>query len=79
MVTKRKMAKSTTDIKKVVGAQVRRLRVEAKMTQQGLADQCDIFRTYMSRIEHGTANPTVTVLAALALALKVPVMELFNE
>jgi transcriptional regulator with XRE-family HTH domain len=78
MVTKTKKAQ-TADIKEVVGVQVKRLRAEAKMSQKVLAEQCDIFRTYLSRIETGAANPTITVVAALALALNVPVIELFKE
>ena len=79
MNSKAKKAQLKADILEVVGAQVRRLRKEAATSQQDLAGQCDIFRTYLSRIENGTANPTVTVVAALASALKVPVTELFQE
>ena len=68
-----------TDILEVVGLQVRRLRNDAAISQQDLAGQCDIFRTYLSRIENGAANPTLTVVAALASAPKVPVTELFKE
>ena len=68
-----------TDILEVFGLQVRRLRNDAAISQQDLAGQCDIFRTYLSRIENGAANPTLTVVAALASALKVPVTELFKE
>jgi transcriptional regulator with XRE-family HTH domain len=79
MDTRTKKTQPTTDIKEVVGLQVRRLRAEAAMTQRDLADQCKIFRTYLSRIENGTANPTVTVVPTLASALKVPIAELLKE
>jgi transcriptional regulator with XRE-family HTH domain len=79
MDTRTKKAQPTADIKKIVGLQVKRLRVEAQMSQESLAEQCDIFRTYLSRIENGKANPSITVVAALASALKVSVTELFNE
>ncbi len=36
-----------------------------------------MFRTYMSRIESGLANPTLTVLHTMADALEVPIGELF--
>ncbi len=77
MNSKTKKAEFRADLLEVVGAQVRRLRKEAAISQQELAGQCDIFRTYLSRIENGTANPTLTVVAALASALKVPVADLF--
>jgi transcriptional regulator with XRE-family HTH domain len=72
-----KKAEFRADVLAIHGAQVRRLRKEAEISQQELAGQCDIFRTYLSRIENGTANPTLTVVAALASALKVPVADLF--
>jgi transcriptional regulator with XRE-family HTH domain len=44
-----------------------------------VADHCGMFRTYLSRIENGTANPTVTVLVDVATALGVRVNKLFDE
>jgi transcriptional regulator with XRE-family HTH domain len=49
------------------------------MTQKMLANHCGIFRTYLSRIEGGIANPTITVLASLATALDVKVTALFDD
>ncbi|MFN8893889.1 MAG: helix-turn-helix domain-containing protein, partial [Betaproteobacteria bacterium] len=40
------------------GSRVRQLRLAAEMTQEDLAHRCGLFRTYMSRIETGAANPT---------------------
>jgi len=51
----------------------------ADMTQEDLAEHCGLFRTYMSRIETGKANPTLTMICALADALGVRVTELFPE
>jgi len=48
------------------------------MTQEDLAHRCGLFRTYMSRIETGRANPTLTMIDALAGSLKVPVAQLFE-
>jgi transcriptional regulator with XRE-family HTH domain len=67
------------DLRDIVGGQVRRLRSEAGITQQALADQCGIYRTYLSRAENGDANLTITVLAVLAENLNVNVGELFVE
>lgn len=53
------------------GARVRALRLAADMTQEDLAEHCGLFRTYMSRIETGQANPTLTMIHALAVALSV--------
>ena len=67
------------DIRAVLGRQVRRLRKDAGLSQEVVAGHCGIYRTYLSRIENGTANPTVTVLAALATSLGVGVWDLFDE
>jgi transcriptional regulator with XRE-family HTH domain len=48
------------------------------MTQEDLADRCGLFRTYMSRIETGKANPTLTMIYALATSLGVNVPSLFS-
>ena len=48
------------------------------MTQEDLAHRCGLFRTYMSRIETGAANPTLTMIYALAGSLRVPVSALFE-
>jgi transcriptional regulator with XRE-family HTH domain len=67
------------DIRDIVGGHLRRLRTEAGITQQALADQSGIFRTYLSRAENGDANLTITVLAALAENLNVNIGDLFVE
>ena len=65
------MNKSEINYKNVVGSKVRALRVNAALSQEVLSDRCGIFRTYLSRIESGSANPTLVVLVALAHSLNV--------
>jgi transcriptional regulator with XRE-family HTH domain len=48
------------------------------MRQEDLADRCGLFRTYMSRIETGKANPTLTMIHALAVSLGVKPGELLE-
>lgn len=73
------MENSSIDFKKVVGRQVRRLRLKAGMTQDVLSERCGIYRTYLSRIEAGTANPTLLVMIALASTLGADVCEFFDD
>ena len=73
------MNETHVSYKKIVGQQVKKLRVSNGLTQEALAERCGIFRTYLSRIESGTANPTLVILAALAGALDVHPFELFGE
>lgn len=60
------------------GARVRELRYLANLTQDELASRCGLFRTYLSRIENGTANPTLSMIHALATSLDVEVTALFS-
>ena len=59
------------DIRKRVGENVRRLRTEAGLSQEQFAFEADMHRTYVSGVERGVRNPTVTVLERMAKALKV--------
>jgi transcriptional regulator with XRE-family HTH domain len=78
MKTFAKQLQPEIDIRDIVAGHVRRLRIEANLTQQVLADGCNIYRTYLSRLESGHANPTIKVLAALAKKLEVEPGEFFK-
>lgn len=63
---------------KAFGSRIKEFRLLAGMTQEDLAKRCDLFRTYMSRIETGQANPTLTMIHALASSLSVTPRALFE-
>lgn len=71
------MTKNDVNYKELVGKKIRRLRLQSEFSQETLAERCGIFRTYLSRIESGSANPSIMVLVALANSLSVPPHELF--
>jgi transcriptional regulator with XRE-family HTH domain len=54
----------------------RRLRIN--MTQQELADLSGVHRTYVSDIERGTRNVTVTTANKISQALEIATSKLFN-
>jgi transcriptional regulator with XRE-family HTH domain len=60
----------------VVARNIRRLRVARKLSQETLAVDAGIDRTYVSRLERGLENPTVAVLEKLARALSSTLEEL---
>ncbi len=62
-----------------IGTQVRTHRKALKLSQEKLADHSGLFRTYLSRIEGGLANPTVLALASLADALGVDIAVLLRK
>jgi DNA-binding XRE family transcriptional regulator len=57
---------------KLLATNVRHFRTNKNFSQETLAAKCGIFRTYLSRIETGKCNPSLSVLVALAGALEVP-------
>ncbi len=79
MATTPRKAHTRSEVMDVLGRQVKKLRIESGFSQEFLTSQCGIFRTYLSRIENGSANPTITVIAALAAALNVQTAELLTE
>lgn len=61
-----------------LGAQLRRLRLERKLSQERLAELASLNYKYIGRIELAKADPGADVLVRLARALGVPVGELFE-
>jgi transcriptional regulator with XRE-family HTH domain len=56
---------------------VRELRTERGVSQEKLAEQAGIHRTYLGGIELGLRNPSLRNIARIARALEVPIKELF--
>jgi transcriptional regulator with XRE-family HTH domain len=63
----------------LVARNLRRLRVLRGVSQENLAVDAGIDRTYVSRLERGLENPTVGVVERLAIALSAPIIEFFVE
>ena len=61
----------------LVARNLRRLRVERSLSQEALAADAGIDRTYVSRLERGLENPTVAILEQLADALDAAIVEFF--
>ena len=62
----------------VFGEVVRRLRQERKLSQEALADEAGLHRTYISLLERGLRNPSLTVIQQLADGLKITTSELVS-
>lgn len=57
------------DWRKLVGSNVRALRIAKGLTQEELAFEADLDLTYVGGIERGKRNPSLLVMARLADAL----------
>lgn len=66
------------DVRKRLSANIKRLRSEKGWSQEELADQAGLHRTYISGVERGVRNPTVTVVERIAQALEVRSGDLLN-
>lgn len=51
------------------GEGIRTLRRKSGLSQEAFADEIGIDRTYMSGIERGARNPTLTMICRIAKAL----------
>lgn len=67
------------DIKKVLGNNVRRLRTEAGMPQDKLAELMGVDQSYVSHLENGKKNPTIDTVSLAAQALGSTPADLLRE
>lgn len=66
------------DIKKKFGEKLKKLRLERGLSQEGLANEANLDRTYIPGIEKGERNVSITVIEKLAIALKVEIRDFFS-
>ncbi len=67
------------NVQALVARNIRRLRVDKKLSQDAFAADTGIDRAYVSRLESGSENPGILLLERIAVALEVEVGELFRQ
>ena len=70
---------SRSGVQDVLTSNLRRLRIARHLSLSELARATGMSKATLSGIENGRANPTLDTLAALAGALRIPVVELLEE
>ena len=70
---------SLMDIKLRVGQRIKELRKRLELSQEALANEAEVDRTYMTDVENGRRNISVEVLERIVSALKVSYSEFFNS
>lgn len=65
------------DIKLKVGQRIRELRKQLELSQEALANEAEVDRTYVTDVENGRRNVSVEILERLIKALGVSVSEFF--
>jgi len=61
-----------------IGAKIRKLRMEKKLSQNDLAILCNFEKASMSRIEAGKTNVTIFTLYKISKALNVNIADLVH-
>lgn len=60
-----------------LGILIRQLRLKNGMSQEFFADRCSLHRTYIGSIERGEKTITIETAHKIALALSIPLSQLF--
>lgn len=66
------------DDAKKLGENLKKIRSKKNITQTELAQTLNVDKSFVSNIENGKNNPTLSTITNLAKALKVQVEELFK-
>ena len=67
------------DIRRQLGLNLQRLRREKGWSQEELAFEAELHRTYVSGVERGVRNPTIVIVARIAKALGVATAVLLGD
>jgi len=66
------------DLRQVFAANLRRLRHAKGLSQEDLAYEADVNRSYMSKLEKGASYPGLEIIGKLATVLEVEPAELLK-
>lgn len=65
-------------VRRVLADNVRRLRSERGWTQEELAFECELHRTFIAHVEREARNISIDNIVKIAYALKVPAYQLLT-
>lgn len=74
----REVRKASKKLTSILAANLRRYRGARRLSQEALAEQCGLHRTYVGSVERGERNVTLSSLEVFARALGVSVPELLT-
>ena len=67
------------NIKVRFGIRIREIRLSKEISQEKLAELADLDRTYITGIENGRRNISITVMEKLSIAFGISLSELLNN
>jgi transcriptional regulator with XRE-family HTH domain len=65
--------------RRLIAHNLKQIRLERRKSQESLALDAGVDRTYLSDLERGVGNPSVDILDRLAKELAVKTVEFFSE
>lgn len=68
-----------SDLKKVFAKVLKEIRQEHGLSQQALADYCDLERVYISKLERGISMPSIEIIFRIAEVLEMKPNELVER
>lgn len=77
--TAKKPTEKRNTVSTAIGKSLKIRRIAADKSQETLAFEAEVDRTYISQIERGVANPSVLTLANLCYALGITLADLFES
>lgn len=75
----RKQQLKVCPAQRLFAANVRRIRLEKKLTQEQVAEAADLHTNYISSVERGKRNISICNIERIAHALDVPMPELLQD
>ena len=67
------------EFEKILGEELRKIRVEKGLSQEALGFESDYHRTYISQIERGEKNVSFVAIFKIANALDIKLSELIRS
>ena len=62
-----------------LGSKIKQLRLRADLTQEELADRCELTKGYISQLENDNTSPSIATLEDIVKALGITLADLFSE
>lgn len=75
----KQLRKPSRELTQILADNIRAYRKVKSLSQEELADMCDMHRTYVGSVEREERNVTLSTLETLAAALGVSVPELLTK
>lgn len=68
-----------SDLPHEIGKRIRNYRTQQNLSQEELAEKCNLHPTYIGQVERGEKNATIESISKIALGLNIPLSTLFEN